>query len=65
MTCSDWHLRFVAVIFFTTPLLAQDQLTGLPPRAAPTTHIQMQPLAVVDATPKFDARRATRPIWRA
>ena len=49
----------LAVIFFTTPLLAQDQLTGLPPRAAPTTHIQMQPLAVVDATPKFDAERAT------
>ena len=49
----------LAVIFFTTPLLAQDQVTGLPPRAAPTTHIQMQPLAVVDATPKFDAQRAT------
>ena len=49
----------LAVIFFTTPLLAQDQLTGLPPRAAPTTHIQMQSLAVVDATPKFDAQRAT------
>ena len=49
----------LAVIFFTTPLLAQDQLMGLPPRAAPTTHIQMQSLAVVDATPKFDAERAT------
>ena len=49
----------LAVIFFTTPLLAQDQLMGLPPRAAPTTHIQMQSLAVVDATPKFDAQRAT------
>jgi STE24 endopeptidase len=53
----------LALLFFVTPVLtpvlAQDQATGLPPRAAPTAHIQMQPLAVVDATPKFDVERAT------
>jgi len=44
-----------------TPALAQDQdpMQGLPPRAAPTAHVQVQPLAVVDATPNFDAGRAT------
>ena len=53
-------LAILALIFIATPVLAEDQLTGQPPRAAPTAHIQMQPLAVVDATPKFDVERATR-----
>jgi STE24 endopeptidase len=50
---------FLALIFFATPTVAQDQLTGLPPRAAPTAKVQVQQLAIVDATPKFDATRAT------
>jgi STE24 endopeptidase len=49
----------LALIFLAAPVLAQDQMTGLPPRAAPTAHVQVQSLAVVDATPKFDADRAT------
>ncbi|HZQ40466.1 MAG TPA: hypothetical protein VFA87_06725, partial [Rhizomicrobium sp.] len=46
---------------FAMPALAQDQdqMQGLPPRAAPTVHVQVQQLAVVDATPKFDPQRAT------
>jgi STE24 endopeptidase len=52
-------LAFLAL--FVIPVMAQDQdqLQGLPPRAAPTAHIQVQQLAVVDATPNFDAARAT------
>jgi len=52
-------LAFLALFFFAAPALAQDQLMGLPPRAAPTAKIQMQQLPIVDATPKFDAARAT------
>jgi STE24 endopeptidase len=56
-------LAFLAlfVIPVMTPAWAQDQdqLQGLPPRAAPTAHVQVQQLAVVDATPNFDAGRAT------
>jgi STE24 endopeptidase len=51
-------LAFLALV--AIPALAQDQIQGLPPRAAPTTHIQVQQLAVVDATPHFDAARATQ-----
>jgi len=50
---------FLALIFFAAPAVAQDQLNGLPPRAAPTTHVEVQQLAIVDTTPKFDAARAT------
>ncbi|HXL71312.1 MAG TPA: M48 family metalloprotease, partial [Rhizomicrobium sp.] len=52
-------LAFLAL--FVIPVMAQDQdqLQGLPPRAAPTAHVQVQQLAVVDATPNFDAARAT------
>ncbi|HKD48137.1 MAG TPA: M48 family metallopeptidase [Rhizomicrobium sp.] len=50
-------LAFLALFAF--PALAQDQVQGLPPRAAPTAHVQVEQLAVVDATPKFDAARAT------
>lgn len=50
---------FLALIFLAAPSLAQDQLMGLPPRAAPTAKIQVQQLPIVDATPKFDAARAT------
>src|ERR1700753_1522033 len=48
-------LTFLALIFFATPVLAQDQMMGLPPRSAPTAHVQVQQLPIVDATPKFDA----------
>jgi len=49
-------LAFLAIPAFAQD---QDQMQGLPPRAAPTVHVQVQQLAVVDATPKFDAERAT------
>ena len=52
-------LAFLPLILFGTAAPAQEQLNGLPPRAAPTAHIQMQQLPVVDATPKFDAGSAT------
>lgn len=52
-------LAFLVLLFFAAPSLAQDQLLGQPPRAAPTAKIQMQQLPIVDATPKFDAARAT------
>lgn len=53
-------LAFLALIFFAAPALAQDQMMGLPPRAAPTAHVQMQQLPIVDATPKFDPVLATK-----
>ena len=52
-------LAFLTLIFFATPALAQEQVNGLPPRAAPTAHVEVGSLPVVDATPKFDADRAT------
>lgn len=36
-----------------------DQMLGPPPGAAPTRHIDVQQLAVLDATPAFDPARAT------
>ena len=50
---------FLVLFFSAAPALAQDQNSGLPPRAAPTAHIQVQSLPVVDSTPKFDSDRAT------
>jgi STE24 endopeptidase len=54
---------FLAVMFLVVPAraqdLAQEQQNGLPPRAAPTHQVQVEALPVVDATPKFDAARAT------
>ena len=54
---------FLAVMVLAVPAraqdLAQEQMNGLPPRAAPTNHVQVETLPVVDATPKFDAARAT------
>lgn len=44
---------------FTSPALAQDRMLGAPPKAAPTAHVEVQPLPVLDATPKFDPARAT------
>ena len=38
---------------------AQDQGPQLPPRAAPTTRVETGALPVIDATPAFDAARAT------
>ena len=52
-------LAFLALMFLATPALAQEQMNGLPPRAAPTAHVEIGSLPVVDATPKFDAARAT------
>jgi STE24 endopeptidase len=52
-------LAFLALIAIPALAQDQDQLQGLPPRAAPTAHVQVQQLAVVDATPNFDAARAT------
>jgi STE24 endopeptidase len=57
-------LAFLTLLSFApmvAPAYAQDQdpMQGLPPRAAPTSHVQVQSLTVVDATPKFDAARAT------
>lgn len=53
--------RIAALFLFlmVLPVSAQDQMTGLPPRAAPTSHVEVQQLAIVDATPKFDAAKAT------
>ena len=52
-------LAFLALIAIPALAQDQDQLQGLPPRAAPTAHVQVRQLAVVDATPNFDAARAT------
>jgi len=52
-------LAFLTLIAIPAMAQDQDQLQGLPPRAAPTAHIQVQQLAVVDATPNFDAARTT------
>src|ERR1700759_4972595 len=49
----------LAVMVLMVPALAQEQMNGLPPRAAPTHAVQVETLPVVDATPKFDAARAT------
>jgi STE24 endopeptidase len=53
-------LAFLALAAIPAFAQDQDQMQGLPPRAAPTAHIQVQQLAVVDATPNFDAARATK-----
>ncbi|MBV9548415.1 MAG: M48 family metalloprotease, partial [Alphaproteobacteria bacterium] len=45
--------------FSFAPALAQTPEPQLPPRAAPTTRIESSALPVIDATPAFDARRAT------
>jgi STE24 endopeptidase len=51
---------FLALIFLAAPALARGQMLGLPPRAAPTAHVDVQQLGIVDTTPKFDAGRATK-----
>jgi Zn-dependent protease with chaperone function len=53
-------LAVLAICFFAAPALAQDRMLGLPPRAAPTAHIDVHQLPVLDATPKFDPARATQ-----
>ncbi len=45
--------------FFSAPALAQDRMLGPPPKPAPTAHIDVQQLPVLDATPKFDPARVT------
>ena len=49
----------LSVLFLLVPASAQEQMNGLPPRAAPTHQVEVSALPVVDATPKFDAGRAT------
>ena len=55
--------RLIVIIFsgllLLSPAQAQEEMHGLPPRAAPTSHIDIGTLPVVDTTPKFDAARAT------
>jgi len=41
------------------PALAQTPEPQLPPHAAPTAHVESSTLPVLDATPAFDAQRAT------
>src|SRR5690348_4653925 len=53
-------LALFAAMFLAGPLHAQDVLpdqTG--PRAAPTTRVEVHQLPVMDATPSFDAAKAT------
>ena len=50
---------FLSLLILAAPARAQEQMNGLPPRAAPTHHVEVGTLPVVDATPKFDPARAT------
>jgi STE24 endopeptidase len=50
---------FFSVLLLLVPASAQEQMNGLPPRAAPTHQVEVGALPVVDATPKFDAGAAT------
>ena len=50
---------FLSIMILAVPARAQEQMNGLPPRAAPTRHIEVGTLPVVDATPKFDPAQAT------
>jgi STE24 endopeptidase len=52
-------IAILALCYCAAPALAQDRMLGLPPKAAPTAHIEVQPLPVLDTTPKFDPARAT------
>jgi STE24 endopeptidase len=53
-------LALVALLCFSLPLFAQDALPGQEgPRAAPTHKVEVHTLPVVDATPSFDADKAT------
>jgi len=49
----------LSVLLLLVPASAQEQMNGLPPRAAPTHQVEVGALPVVDATPKFDAQHAT------
>lgn len=54
-----------ALLFLTIalPVVAQpavESLPLLPPRAAPTTDIQIETLPAIDTTPKFDSQTATK-----
>ncbi|MGH6827788.1 MAG: M48 family metallopeptidase [Rhizomicrobium sp.] len=53
-------LLALLLLALSGPAMAQEQgqMLGLPPRAAPTVRIQVQPLSVVQA-PQFDPARAT------
>jgi STE24 endopeptidase len=57
-------LRLIAVflLFAMAPAMAQDAPLDqqLPPRAAPTHHVEVGQLATMDTTPAFDAAQATQ-----
>ena len=52
---------FLVLLLYALPATAQDLPPSqqLPPRAATTAHVQSMALPVLDATPKFNAARAT------
>jgi STE24 endopeptidase len=53
-------LAFVALFLFAAPLRAQDAVPDQAgPRAAPTTRVEVHQLPMMDATPVFDADKAT------
>ncbi|OAI44307.1 hypothetical protein AYO42_00740 [Rhizomicrobium sp. SCGC AG-212-E05] len=53
-------LLFIAVALPVAAQPAVESLPQLPPRAAPTSDIQVGTLPVMDTTPAFDAQAATR-----
>ena len=52
-------LSLLLITMASGPVLAQAPATELPPRAAPTVHVENSALPTIDATPAFDAARAT------
>jgi STE24 endopeptidase len=55
--CGVFLLLLASIL--SGPVLAQTPEPQLPPRAAPTVHVDASALPVLDATPAFDAARAT------
>ena len=53
-------LLFIAVALPVAAQPAVESLPQLPPRAAPTSDIQVGTLPVMDTTPAFDAQAATK-----
>src|SRR3954462_13967391 len=59
-TAAAWLLVIFFVAGMTGGALAQaSDLPQLGPRAAPTAHVQVENLPVMDTTPDFDPARAT------
>ncbi len=55
----NWMLGGLFLLLALAPAQAQAPGPQLPPRAAPTSRIETSALPVIDATPAFDAHRAT------